>query len=700
VLRDVERAAWQAALLRDASLRLDPVRRRAQGVVHTPPELARGVVRVLDELLVERFGLRAGVCDERVHAIDPACGPGAFLAALLAQAEQRGAGARVRMTGYDLDPAALERARALTLHPAGAELVLEQADMLDGGPLLALAAQTDRVLAVVGNPPWSIARARSGQAAQQLLEDFRCDADGVRLEERKLGVLSDAYVRFFRVCAEAARLARAGALIGLVSNASFLDGPVHRGMRAALLRWFDAVFVLDLGGSALLGRAAGPRDENVFGVRPGVAITWLCRLPDGGPAAGLRVHAARSGDKAFVARVHYARMGGDKLQKLARLASEPRADWGFRELTPAGPWLRFVPTRVARASYRTYASLAECLPFQREGVQSNRDAVVIDADPARLAARLRAFVAGESRGFPELARALQRLPHYEPRVARARIAEALERDPAAGFLQRIAYRPFDERFVCALAPLCHRPRPELALACAASALVLVSVRKDRGSLPWNHFAASPLIVDNCFLSARSSCRARAFPSHQPDGTDNLASSVRDEISQQIGVGVDALAFQHYALCWLSAASYRDRFDEELRQDYPRIPLPRTAAVFRELSCLGAQLARLFAGPIDAQPGEPSVPDGVRHRDLVLDAADGCVRLQGSALLSPGRAALTLRIGHHQPLAAYLAARSERLVDAGALAELRARVERLRELSYLLEEIDAAVSSRLGELPDG
>ena len=69
-LSEIERAAWEAAQQRDLELRSDPGRRRAQGIVHTPPELARGVVLVLDELLRERFGFAAGICDERVHAID------------------------------------------------------------------------------------------------------------------------------------------------------------------------------------------------------------------------------------------------------------------------------------------------------------------------------------------------------------------------------------------------------------------------------------------------------------------------------------------------------------------------------------------------------------------------------------------------------------------------------------------------------
>jgi hypothetical protein len=714
-LREVELAAWRAALRRDAGLREQPARRRAHGIVHTPPELARGVVNVLDELLRERFALARGVTDRRVHVVDPACGPGAFLAAVLARHEtavlcSNGAVAVAghahahvhahdnahahddaqRISGFDLDSDALELSRELLSHPAAARLELVQADMINGKgePLFELAASSERVLVLLGNPPWASARGQPSPTAQLLLEDFRRDAHGVRLNERKLGVLSDAYVRFFRVCAEAARLARAGAIIGLVSNASFLDGPVHRGMRAALLRWFDELFVLDLGGSALLARTAGTRDDNVFGVRPSVAVTWLCRYPSATPRT--------------LGRLQYARWSGDKRDKLARLTRDVRADFGWQTLTPAPPLLRFVPTRKPRPEYAAYLSLAQSLPFHREGVQSNRDGVAIDDDPARLLARLHAFANGHGSGLPELVPALRALPHYDPVIARARVAAVLERDPDGRLglsVQPIAYRPFDERFFCAVAPLCHRPRPELLGAFAHSPLALVSVRKDRGSAIWTHVAASASIIDNCFLSARSSCRARAFPTLTPDGEDNLAEHARERIVERTGTAVSALSFQHYALGCLSAPSYRARWDEELRQDYARVPLPPSAAIWSELSGLGQRLARLFVEPFGpcTPAAEAFAGAGARFRDLVIDAARGCVLLHGQPALRASSHALALRVGHHRPLAAYIAARSARLLDMPALAALHARSERLTQLAALLVELDGAFQRGFGEL---
>ncbi|MBK6808579.1 MAG: hypothetical protein IPG81_06695 [Sandaracinaceae bacterium] len=62
-------------------------------------------------------------------------------------------------------------------------------------------------------------------------------------------MLSDAYVRFLRWACEAVSVRGRGGVVSLVANASFIDGPVHRGLRAALCRWFEGVSVWDLGGA-------------------------------------------------------------------------------------------------------------------------------------------------------------------------------------------------------------------------------------------------------------------------------------------------------------------------------------------------------------------------------------------------------------------------------------------------------------------
>lgn len=681
-LHPAEQQARAAAQRRDAELASEPERRKAHGVVHTPPELARGTIAILDELLQTRLGVPLGAVDPRVHLIDPACGPGAFVAAALRLWAARGRPAGVRLSAIDIDAGALASAAELSPHGPN-ELTLHRADVLREPLLLELAASEPRVLVIAGNPPWAIARADKTSSMQALLEDFRCDDAGARLAERKLGVLSDAYVRFFRVCAEAARSSEQGAVLALISNGSFLDGPVHRGMRGALLRWFDELYVLDLGGSALVHRVhgdAGARDDNVFGVRPSVTISWLCRKPG--------AHDLRDG------RVFYARLRGDREAKLRALETACVQDLAFEPLALERPLSRFVPRPATHVTYASWPSLAEWMPFHREGVQTNRDRLAIDTDREGLLARLRAFARGQS--IPELAHTYAEQFHFNADVARRNVAAALERDPGGQLgisVRRIAYRPFDARWFCPVVPLCHRPRPELAQAIGLAPEVLVSVRKDRGASPYTHFGASAVTIDNCFLSTRSSCRARAFPVRTPSGEENLSVGLRERCAERLGVQPTASAFARYALAILAADSFRQRFDAELHADYPRLQPPHSAQEWNALVAIGSRLWALWT---DALTPESFATDAVaachepaplRCSDLRIDLARGGVFAGSQLWLECEPALLGTSLGHHQPVKNYLLAHGSECATAQHRAHLGRLTTRLRQIREAVVEVD-------------
>lgn len=600
-----ERAAREAALRRDARLRAEaPEERRRRGVVATPPRLARAVVALLDARLREDLGLPGGLADPTVALVDPAVGTGPFLAAALAVAGGRGS-APAAVVGRDVDADALALAEEVLRAPfdaLGWPLALVSGSALDeptGGPAL-----DPRLRPVVlGNPPWSGRTANAG-ASDAWLEDFRVDGEGRRLDERKLGVLSDDYVRFFRVAAERVRCAPAGGALALVTNASFLDGPVHRGMRGALLRWFDALDVVDLGGSALVARS-GPRDENLFGVRPGVALTLAVRDPRRGPPRG---------------RLRARELRGAADDKLAAL----EADRGWLDLPGAPPMHLFRPHLEGGedlGDWARWAPLPALLPFHREGVQTNRDAFATDPDRARLVARLRAFAAGGTDGA--LALPSRALGHFSPAHARRVAARVLEDDPdgtAGVAARRLAYRPGEDRWFVPAAPLCHRPRPALLRALDAGPEALLTVRKDRGDRPWAHFGWVTAAPDNCWLSSRSSCRTRAFPVRRPDGSPNVDAARVADWAGAARRTVSAPDLARYALAVLATPAYRARFGAALRLDYPRLPPPASPAHLAALVAAGGRLAEAIAAARPASRGAPG--DVIGHRRVNVSGFSG------------------------------------------------------------------------------
>lgn len=658
-----ERAAKDAAAARDAGLAVG--RRKREGIVHTPAELARLVAIAADWLLREALGMPQGLASDRLAIIDPACGPGAFLAAALAVKAGQG-GAPCAVLGVDHDAQAIATARVV-LSQAFADAhwpcALQQRDTLRELRPPEIAALAP-VICVLGNPPWvGSAQEPPEPWIDALLEDFRRDADGEPLGERKIGVLSDAYVRFVRWACEVARSAKQGAVVALVTNGSYLDGPVHRGVRAALLRYFDALHILDLGGNALVARN-GERDGNVFGVRTSVAVLLAVR----GPLP----------DERKLAPVRYLRLVGSPEHKLDRLSSLSMDDAAWRTLELDARYQRFVPTLAAHADYASWPSLADLMPFHREGVQTNRDEALVDTDRERLLERLHAFAAGDE--SPRLGSLLRPLAHYAPERAREALREVVVLDPdgTRGLLVRaIAYRPFDNRFFCPVPSLCHRPRPALLAAIDRSAFSLVTVRKERGDTAWAHFGASGAVTDNCWLSTRSSCRARAFPTHDPLGRENIDQTHGARFAERVGRVLCSVELAHYVLAVLASPTYRARHDSALRIDYPRIPPPVNAAEFEALRAKGERLAALFCSPIECV-SERASHDGT-YDQVSFDARSGEVSLNHEVITVLPDGARELRIGQHRPLQTFLRARAVLPLD---VPTLRALCERLRALSEL------------------
>ena len=622
--------------------------RKARGVVHTPRAVAAWALSRVQQALTEDLSLTAGLGDARVSVLDPAVGTGVWLEAALAQAG--GHCAPRTWLGFDVDAAALETARTLLADACstrGITLELVQHNTLE---LASPWPDTGTVRVVLGNPPWATrSLSRGAPLSDAWLRDFMRDASGQPLAERRMGVLSDDYVRFFRWALEQARSATHGAVVCLATNSSFLDGPVHRGMRARLLEGFDRIEVLDLGGNALLS-SAGERDENVFGVRVGAAITLLVRGPESKAGAGRTL-------------VAFGKLLGARDHKLHALAHGHQG--AEHAHVPGAPYYRFVPPARGHVDTHEGFSLAEAFPFHREGLQSNRDALAMASTRAELEARLAAVVRGEVE--------LVRSPHFDPDHARAQLSRALSDAPEAAIAQ-IAYRPLVRRFACMVAPLCHRPRLELQQAMAHSSLALASVRKDRGRAPFHLFAPTRLLADSCFLSSRSSCRTRLFPSHTPEGEHNLAAPVRDGLGSRIGADVGAAEVLAYALAVLASQTYRARVGESLKHDYPRVPWPRDAQAFFAIAQAGRTLDAALHD--DVAPLALSAPAGVhvRREQLTLEPSRGRVLVAGDVLLDNLDArAFSTQLGHYMAIES--AFKVERVWSLTAVVQMLVRASR-------------------------
>ena len=325
----------------------DPKTRERRGVYYTPEPVVQYIVKSVDHILKTRFGLEGGLAhtadvvaydreeafldgqgrpdrskllrrvgEERpkVLILDPACGTGTFLYAVMdfirAEFMKRGdAGlwsAYVRdhllprLFGFELLMAPYAMAHfKLGMLLAGYDLPKEQqkqwqydfeaeerlgiylTNTLDEAPsewqklfgayriLSEEANAASRVkrdlpiMVVLGNPPYSgqsanrswetVGKKKKLNFIGQLLQDYYF-VDGKPLGEKNPKWLQDDYVKFIRWGQW--RIERTGSgILALITNHGYLDNPTFRGMRQSLMKTFNEIYIFDLHGNAKKKRA-------------------------------------------------------------------------------------------------------------------------------------------------------------------------------------------------------------------------------------------------------------------------------------------------------------------------------------------------------------------------------------------------------------------------------------------------------------
>jgi predicted helicase len=171
-----------------------------------------------------------------------------------------------------------------------------------------------------------------------------------------------------------------------------------------------------------------------------------------------------------------------------------------------------------------------------------------------------------------------------------------------------AYRPFDTRFICNEPIFIDRPRLPFMINLLNKNLGLTSVRM-LSKLPFSHAFISGCLTNGEFVSVRTKERAYIFPLYlypkkpkEPlfdikgrhvERILNFTPALLQAIKEYLGkepVPEDIFSYIIYAV--LYSPAYRKRYEEFLKIDFPRIPLPSDYRSFQRLSKLGQELIDL------------------------------------------------------------------------------------------------------------
>lgn len=606
----------------------DPELRKELGVWYTPEEIVRYQVERVDAVLRSELGLADGLADPNVVVLDPCCGTGAYLRAVLRRIavtlHEKGGDALV---ANDLKKAAMERVFGFEILPAPfviahLQLGLELETL--GAPLSDRSDPPERVGVYLTNAltGWEPPKEKPKQIAFPGFDDERDAAGKVKQEkpiivilgnppyngfaglamdeERDLSNayrtakkvaapqgqgLNDLYIRFFRMAERRIVEKNGQGVVCFISNYSWLDGLSFTGMRERYLDVFDKISIDCLNGDKYkTGKLTpeGAPDPSVFstefnkeGIQVGTAITLLVRKEK---------HTS-------VSTVQFRHFWGkDKRAQLLEDVGD------YQQVTPVLEMgLALMPGQMA-VNYITWPSLPDLFPVSFPGIKTSRDEVVVDIDRDQLEHRMHQYFDPKINN-EELRRIAPAAMTSTDRFKAEATREILIK---RGFLPqnivRFCYRPFDIRWLYW--------EPETKLLDEKRTESIVHVRDGNlwiAAVQHNRKDFDPPLVSSHHNSLHIIERgANLFPLDLFNDSSSLLekagrkSNFSDRAAGYIAdIGDKPEDLFHHVLAVLHAPAYRSENVGALRQDWPRIPLPKAKDSLVASAALGRQVAALL-----------------------------------------------------------------------------------------------------------
>jgi len=433
--------------------------------------------------------------------------------------------------------------------------------------------------------------------------------------ERNIQPLSDDYIKFIRFAHD--RIERTGyGVIGMITNHSYLSGLIHRGMREELMKSFDEIYVLNLHGNALMGETApdGGPDENVFDIRQGVAITLAVK------------RSTQTSEVSETSEVYYADLWGFRGGKYRYLWENDVSTTEWQELKPVVPHFFFVPKDFDLLSeYERGWRVPDIFPVNSSGIKTHRDRFVIDFEEKRLRSRIATFRDKTFSDYEVRERfGLRDTRDWKLSEARKGIQGDKKWEDR---FTKCLYRPFDIRSIYYSHNVVEWPRFEVMHHMMHKNMALVAARQlaarkhfvlfvtqlitEISSQPFAPYNVFPLylytIPEEKPTKAGGSVIALTlfepkaeYETRNPNLSPKFIAAVEEKLGLEFvreGKGDLEACFGpedilHYAYAVFHSPTYRERYAEFLKIDFPRLPLTSDRELFKALAEKGEELVGL------------------------------------------------------------------------------------------------------------
>jgi predicted helicase len=722
-----------------------PQLRELRGVYYTPDPVVSYMVQSIDFLLRSHFNQQNGLAEisEDMLLLDPACGTGIFLQAIIEHIRkefQKNSDAdgwrnfvhlyllphlfgfellavpyamallKLAMQLAALDIPEPERQKWAYHFQNDEQLNICQTNTLEEVKETLTGLGQDKahqMLIVLGNPPFAGHSSNKGKWITTLIDTYK----GGCPELKKPGQakwLSDDYVKFMRFAQWHIEQVGCG-ILAFITNHSYLDNPTFRGMRYSLLQSFDDIYILDLHGNRKKHEQApdGSKDENVFDIQQGVAISFFVKWRDSKSFATVH-HADLWGLREVYRRDPQGQVTLSD-GKYAWLAENSLASTHWTVLNPQAPFYLFSPQESRYlAEYQTGWSVADIFRPNGDpapGVVTCHDQFAISWTKNEACAKIERFLSTETE---EEARQLFRLcsqNQWQYHIAKSQ----LQQNRWQQDIIEILYRPFDRRWTVFNRYVAVHRRERVMRHMLDGTNIGLAIGRAGHVIDqdeWDIAFCTHSVTDfNLYRRGGNNL----FPLYLYDDTAtstcraNLAVNFIVDCATRLGIkwiayghgdlehtfGPEDVFTYMYALFY--SPTYRKRYAQFLKIDFPRVPLTSNVTLFRSLCSLGDRLVNLHLMEKRVQPISAFPVSGTNI------VADVCYKTQGQIWINATQyfdgvpwEAWNFSIGGYQICKKWLKDRNGRALSGDDVAHYQCIVAILAETGNLMHEIDAVM----------
>jgi predicted helicase len=607
----------------------DPKLRKARGVWYTPQPVVNFIVRAVDDILKTEFDLPQGLADNsktrikvdvqgkkteqevhKVQILDPATGTGTFLAETIKHIHKKFEGQQgiwsnyvethllPRLNGFELLMASYAMAHLkldLLLTETGYKPTTNQRFRVyltnsleehhqDTGTLFTNWLSTEAneanhikrdtpVMCVIGNPPYSGESANKGEWIMSLMEDYKKEPGGKeKLKERNPKWINDDYVKFLRYGQHFIEKNGSG-ILAFINPHGFIDNPTFRGMRWNLLKTYDKIYTIDLHGNAKKKETApdGSADINVFDIEQGVSINLF----------------VKTGKKKAneLGKVFHFDLFGKRELKYDFLTEKSVGSIDYKELPNAAPNYFFVNKDfVEQKNYDKGFSIYELFTLNNVGIATAKDAILINFSKIDLIKNVESFYSIEAN---------------------------------SDVIQKVSYRLFDDRFIYYDTKIVERAREKIMFNFLQGKNIGLALCKQfKTGENYVHTFISNKIIESSYVSNRTSEITSTFPLYlypetkgqqtigqTAERTPNLNTEIVKQIAEKLGLTftnekektegtIAPIDILDYIYAVLHSPTYREKYKEFLKIDFPRVPYPKDKDTFCQLVKLGGAIREI------------------------------------------------------------------------------------------------------------